>query len=696
MCEGDLHDPLNGSANLYGDKPDTSSRNRNSPAASLYSAALARVSRRNLLKYVTAGAAAVMVAPPVSPRGSFGTAGNAATLGTGTSSVILDRHTIVAGASATPNSVVVTMAMHVHSSFSERTGSMESQLNEARANNVDVLWWTEHDWRMAATCYRTQVSFDSLDSELQFGEPWLWQSTTSGSPTKAGGSIVSTPLSPKDPSAIGALEVNLTSTAPAAHGFFANTYLSRWNHQGNISGMAVTVDVLPGVVLGAGFIEVLLVLSHHTPIGGRHAGIYQISYRFGHIGAQTIGGQVPGSHVVDGLTGIVTQALPGGAYTTVSLDPTADVGKLWPDIDPRDNALSSLYLRAGTDGAGSAKGYFDNMTLSYPDLAARQATQSALMALYGPEFPSVEQIASSEASFFSPHMNVFGADVPRPYGDPQVLFPAEPAAAFYEAWNNSVRASGAVSSLNHVYGTGGFEDLTPAEQASHQTSTITKLIKSKAYGCNVFEAGYRMRGGMSLEAHLAAWDACSRNGIVTTANGTNDDHYGVRDSWATQPNRFLTCVWATSTVAADVLMALSVGRVYVADLTSFGGSIDLALDDGTPMGGITKRGTALSRQLTVMASNMPVNSYFEVVMGPVDFAGPGELAPGTTVVATIPASAIASGSATITVPTTVDSFFRLNLFDPAQTSPSQRIAFSNPIWVVNAVMHNVDAGRITP
>src|SRR2546430_2284325 len=39
-----------------------------------------------------------------------------------------------------------TMAMHVHSSFSEGTGSMQAQLAEATSAGVDVLWWTDHDW----------------------------------------------------------------------------------------------------------------------------------------------------------------------------------------------------------------------------------------------------------------------------------------------------------------------------------------------------------------------------------------------------------------------------------------------------------------------------------------------------------------------------------------------------------------------
>ena len=43
-----------------------------------------------------------------------------------------------------------SMATHVHSSFSEMNGSMDSQLFQATKNSVDVLWWTEHDQRMLA------------------------------------------------------------------------------------------------------------------------------------------------------------------------------------------------------------------------------------------------------------------------------------------------------------------------------------------------------------------------------------------------------------------------------------------------------------------------------------------------------------------------------------------------------------------
>ena len=58
-----------------------------------------------------------------------------------------------------------SMAMHVHSSFSEQSASMDSQLFQASTNSVDVLWWTGHDARMDGIGYRATVHFTSLTKE---------------------------------------------------------------------------------------------------------------------------------------------------------------------------------------------------------------------------------------------------------------------------------------------------------------------------------------------------------------------------------------------------------------------------------------------------------------------------------------------------------------------------------------------------
>jgi predicted metal-dependent phosphoesterase TrpH len=46
------------------------------------------------------------------------------------------------------------MAMHLHGSFSEGTASMDAHLKQAQRLGVDVLWWTDHDFRVAALGYR--------------------------------------------------------------------------------------------------------------------------------------------------------------------------------------------------------------------------------------------------------------------------------------------------------------------------------------------------------------------------------------------------------------------------------------------------------------------------------------------------------------------------------------------------------------
>jgi hypothetical protein len=58
-----------------------------------------------------------------------------------------------------------SLAMHVHSSFSEYDGSMDAQLWQATQNAVDVLWWTEHDQRLNDLDYRKTVHFTSLTKE---------------------------------------------------------------------------------------------------------------------------------------------------------------------------------------------------------------------------------------------------------------------------------------------------------------------------------------------------------------------------------------------------------------------------------------------------------------------------------------------------------------------------------------------------
>lgn len=63
----------------------------------------------------------------------------------------------------------VSMAMHLHSSYSEGSASMRWHLAQAAATGVDVVWLSDHDWRMSAHEFLTSMSLTSLAEKVDTG-----------------------------------------------------------------------------------------------------------------------------------------------------------------------------------------------------------------------------------------------------------------------------------------------------------------------------------------------------------------------------------------------------------------------------------------------------------------------------------------------------------------------------------------------
>ena len=76
---------------------------------------------------------------------------------------------------------------------------MGGHLSQAVATGVDVVWWTEHDWRMQSRGFVTSIGFDGL-SETRAGQPKVTLKTeSSGSLSAFSGSFVSSPVSGQRP-----------------------------------------------------------------------------------------------------------------------------------------------------------------------------------------------------------------------------------------------------------------------------------------------------------------------------------------------------------------------------------------------------------------------------------------------------------------------------------------------------------------
>lgn len=578
-----------------------------------------------------------------------------------------------ASASGIDGSRAVSMAMHVHSSFSEQSGSMDSQLHQALTNAIDVLWWTDHDYRMLQVGYRRVVHFTSLTNETTDGHPWQWQQRTLGALTaSSSGGIVTSPASPNDTIAGGSLGVSAQSisSAPASLGFYAESHPAGWNYRCNLYGQTLTLEVLPASVDTNAYLELLVTTSYHQAKGGRSAGIYSISYRFG-------GPGLPGTRLADGVQGIVNVPIVPGQWNSISVTPCDDIAALWADMQAHDFASYGLTLSAISTGS-LASGYFDYLRFSRQQNTGDVPlqTQQQMMSVYAAAYPSVSQYQGLEISQYQPHINWFGRGVT--FGD-YTGVTSRNWESFAEQQVASIHAAGGVASYNHPFGMQGGQLLSSTAQDAKLSQVATTLLTNNLLNCDVIEVGYPLRGGCDLAHHLGLWDALSRNGRFLTGNGVNDDHLGgspspLGSSWITIKNNWYTSVWSPSTLEPDLVGALRAGRAWAASLPRFRGTLDLVADGTCPMGSVSISSVA-QRELTAIATGIPSGGSLQVVRGLVDYAG---AAPNAQVIAAYAAGAVATGSVTLAVDTSRSCFARTQVLD----LHGRVVALSNPIWLL--------------
>jgi hypothetical protein len=574
-----------------------------------------------------------------------------------------------------------SMAMHVHSSFSEQSGSMDSQLFQATANSVDVLWWTDHDARMDGTGYSQTVHFTSLTGESTppGRAPWVWTRTEAGPvSSNSGGGIVADPCSPNDPVAKGSLHLAAKSrtTAAARFGYYANSRPAGWNYHDNLTGQSLTVDLLLDSDWTRGYLELLIASSYHAPAAGRPGGDYTLSYRF-------VNGDGPATVVAEGLQGVITVPIPRqneqSPWSTITIVPSADISTLWPDLDYRDFALWGLTLSAVSTG-DLVSGYFDYLRfdrqMSGEAFLLQQMDMETVLAS---RYPAVTQRQGLEVSLLLPHVNWFGGAVAIPdYG---TATPKDYSNYLQETVIPEIHAAGGLVSYNHPFGYGDPAEL-PAAQQNELLKQIAALLlpgpgSPAALGADLIEVGYPLRQGVDLAHHLALWDVMSRNGVFLTGNGTNDDHFG--QNWSGIHNNWFTSTWAASTAEADLLASLAAGRAWCGSLSRYRGSLDLLVDGSCPMGSVSVSAVS-SRELAATATGIPAGGSLQILQGTVDYAGVGAPTANTAVIGAYSATDLAGGSVTRSIDTTEPSFVRTQVIDAA----GSLVGVSNPVWLLNS------------
>src|SRR5262245_31307961 len=65
-----------------------------------------------------------------------------------------------------------SVQLHLHGSFSEGEGSLDSHGHEASDVGCDVLWWSDHDFRITGYEHVSRFGFEGWEEPLERNEPW--------------------------------------------------------------------------------------------------------------------------------------------------------------------------------------------------------------------------------------------------------------------------------------------------------------------------------------------------------------------------------------------------------------------------------------------------------------------------------------------------------------------------------------------
>jgi hypothetical protein len=543
-----------------------------------------------------------------------------------------------------PSERAWSVQLHLHGSFSEGEGSLDSHGYEATDVGCDVLWWSDHDFRITGHEHVSRFGFESWEEPLGRNEPWTtrlakYQGDMKrlqflARPAAARASFVA------DPVREGQKSLRLTlprGEEPLQLGFGTERKLQR---RPLASGLTLALALFPEALVGTAPVVVEVTLSEHAPRAGLGLEPRVLRYE--------LASEAAGAPERRGAVYAVPVRCEPGRWNELALPLSADAVRGFPESPGEDNVLYRLVL--GLDArAGDVAVCLDDLRLeallSGPPVYARQAE---LIVAVGALYPALTQLQGLEVSYGSRHLNLFCEDTPLPdYDELARTAPRDPEdperlepRAFRDLVSQWVitetHARGGLVSYNHPFGA-TFED---DERPRTNEEQLAILLRRRAEGADLLEVGYRERGGATLDDHLWLWDQAALAGLRLVGTGVSDSHGGADNRWRGQPNNFVSWIYAVRPDKPSLIAGLRAGRVFFGDLERFDGTLDLVADTGERMGATLVRerdalalellatGTKAGQVLVLVESGVRTQRF--LVEGPefrraqrVALAGPG-------------------------------------------------------------------------
>lgn len=590
-------------------------------------------------------------------------------------------------ASAPENLKPYSVQMHLHGSMSEGTGSMRAANVQARKLGLDVLWWTDHDWRMAYHTYADGYDFEADGLSATRPVPYL-PGTNLKEVSLEEMQVDLTPHSQNGPvvdkvARISTEEANdgkksleiaaasngkrLVAKAPEApdpnddgegksrksrspvvigdyQTFFYEIDASRRTMKRSLASR-VTVDIALWPDFDANsdaMAGVRIDLSQQPPDMQQNAIFYVAT---GLSDAQLRKLESP--HVK-----FVRLDFKPREWNRVTLHLTDDATRL--SLGGEDNALVAASFGVLSRGP-RVRCFFDSYRIVHQIKSEPLRAEAWRMAkAFEQEFGTTNYV-SQELSFQA-HLNPFGEHVP------MIDYLKHPAGFSPRETVEFVHANGGVLSINHIFGTSkapkGVDVDDPASARAYEDKRYQNLLAEKAYGADILEVGYPSRV-LPMASFLRVWDELSKEGVYIAADGVSDTHSS-NGGWF-NGNNFVTWIWARSKSVADLVDGMRRGAMYFGNPVEYKGELRLTTDDGHQMGQIVVTSKP-EHNVRIAISKLPAGARIRTVVNGI--YGESFIASGPTFEKTVKA------------PSAGRNFFRVE----AYTSDNRPLVFSNPIY----------------
>lgn len=497
-----------------------------------------------------------------------------------------------------------SVQLHVHGSFSEGVGSIDSHSFEASDLGLDVIWWSDHDFRIASYHHVSTFGFEGESEPIDHREPWQgepwqrldrrkWLSRISGSPA-AEDEMEFTDEQPFEGQRSLRVRVSASSNSKRVRERLYRLRAARGVYRRPLaSDVTIRLAIFPEQIDSSGRAVIKIGLSEHAPHEENGLTTYGLRYFLADAGAQP--------HR-EGTVYHVPLAYRPGEWNQVALPISEDARRGFPFLVADDNSMTSIAFGVEACCEASASVRFDDLRIEQK-LAGSAAYQKEAETIgsVSERYPHLRQLQGVEISYCSQHLNEFSVATELIDYDSLLRDHREAAQGDPELRGGPVRASvarraveaaharGGLVSYNHMFGVSG----AGSESRADKEAIFERLLATRVYGADILEVGYRDRGGHRLEDHLWIWDQLALRGLHLIGTGVSDSHGG-EPRWRTAANNFVSWIYAASPGKADLIEGMRAARIFFGDLVAFDGTMELETRQGFRMGNIvvTDRPTA--------------------------------------------------------------------------------------------------------